>query len=306
MRMIRWWGLGTAAIAILAAGPAAADVKAGVDAWQAGHYDAAVREWRPIADKGDADAQFNMGQAYKMGHGVAPDLRIAQSWYEKAAAQGHAKAQASLGIILFQNGERARALPWLGKAADRGDARAQYLLGTALFNGDQTAKDWPRAYALMSRAAAAGLPPAVSSLKEMDKYVPATQRQQGLALAAQIASGTARGSGRAIAAPAAPPKPAVTRVQAPKASPPAHASLPPPAAKAWRVQLGAYGSASAARGQWATLAKRLPALSGLKPNYEQAGKFTRLRVGPVASHAAAAKLCATAQAAGQACFPVAP
>src|SRR3954470_11156949 len=187
--------LGAALVAggLLAAGAAWAGVKEGVEAWQAGNYSAAVNEWRPLADKGDADAQFNLGQAYKLGRGVpAPDLRIAQSWYEKAAQQGHGQAQANLGLILFQNGERQRALPWIRKAAEAGDARAQYVLGTALFNGDLIGKDWPRAYALMSLAAEAGLPQAGTNLQARDQYVPVEQRRQGLALKAQLARAAPR------------------------------------------------------------------------------------------------------------------
>jgi hypothetical protein len=67
-----------AAIALataLAAAPALADVKAGVDAWEAGRFEQAVKEWRALADRGDADAQFNMGQAYRLGRGVPADLK---------------------------------------------------------------------------------------------------------------------------------------------------------------------------------------------------------------------------------------
>src|SRR5512139_542301 len=157
------------AAASLALAPAGADVqpggnavKTGVDAWQAGRYDDAVRAWLPLAERGDPDAQFNLGQAYKLGRGVPTDLKLAQGWYEKAAQQGHEQAQANLGLILFQNGAREAAMPWIRKAADHGDPRAQYVLGTALFNGDVVAKDWPRAYALMTRAAARGLPQAAT------------------------------------------------------------------------------------------------------------------------------------------------
>ena len=59
---------------LLAAVPALADVKAGVDAWERGDYPAAVAEWRPLAVGGDPDAQFNLGQAYKLGRGVPVDL----------------------------------------------------------------------------------------------------------------------------------------------------------------------------------------------------------------------------------------
>ncbi len=177
------WGILAAATMLSIAPPAHADVKAGVDAWQQGDYDKAVSLWRPLAQAGDPDAQFNLGQANKLGRGVKADMAAALDWYRKAAAQGHVRAEDNLGLLMFQQGERANALPYLERSAMRGEPRAQYIVGTALFNGDIAAKDWPRAYALMSRASAAGLAQATASLKQMDKYVPAEQRQQGLAMA---------------------------------------------------------------------------------------------------------------------------
>jgi len=284
--------------------PASADVKAGVDAWQAGNYSAAVREWRPFADKGNPDAQFNMGQAYKLGRGTPVDLKIAQSWYEKAAAQGHAAAQANLGLILYESGKRAQAMPWLNKAANNGDARAQYALGTALFNGEDIKKDMPRAYAMMTLAAGQGHPHAVKSLTQMDQLIPLGDRQRGTALARQIETRTEI----AVRAPS-PPKPqrpAVVPAAKPVAKPAPPAAKPVAvAAGGWRVQLGAFGSPALARGQWATLSRKIGGLAGLQPSYEPAGKLTRLRVG-VGSRAAADRVCASAKAAGQACFPVAP
>jgi TPR repeat protein len=170
-----------------AAVPALADVKAGVDAWQQGDYRRAVAEWRPLAANGDADAQFNLGQAYKLGRGVPVDLPIAADWFRKAAAQGHQRANDNYGLLLFQQGRREDAMPYIRKAADRGEPRAQYILGIAMFNGDLDHKDWVMAYALMTRAAAAGLEQAIASLATMDKYIPAEQRQKGTALAARMA-----------------------------------------------------------------------------------------------------------------------
>ena len=302
--------IAAAALATCLAAPAAADVKAGVDAWNAGNFTAAVAEWRPLADKGDADAQFNMGQAYRFGKGVPKDLRITQSWYQKAAQQGHEKAQANLGILLFDTGKRAEAMPWIKKAADRGDPRALYVLGTAHFNGDLVAKDWPRAYAMMTRAAAAGLPPAANSLAEMDKYIPAADRQKGIALARQMENG-----GSATTAPKGPtPKAPRVAGAAPAPAKPAPAlkaaAAKPAAASAapgrWRVQLGAYGSADSAREQWTAASRKFAALKGLQPYYEPAGKLTRLRVGPLADKAAAQSLCTSVKAAGQGCYIVAP
>ena len=82
--------LGAAAtVAALGAVPAAADVKAGVDAWSRGDYASAIDQWRPLAIAGDADAQFNLAQAYKLGRGVTLDPALAESWFRKAALQGH-------------------------------------------------------------------------------------------------------------------------------------------------------------------------------------------------------------------------
>ena len=78
-----------AAGAMLGALPAAAqDVRAGIEAWEAERYDEAVRNWRPLADRGDADAQFNLGHAYRLGRGVPRNMTLAEQWYERAARQG--------------------------------------------------------------------------------------------------------------------------------------------------------------------------------------------------------------------------
>jgi cell division septation protein DedD len=300
-----------AAAATMAFGsvPARADVRSGVEAWQRGDFAAAVKQWRALADRGDADAQFNMGQAYKLGRGVPADLKIAQSWYQKAAAQGHEVAQANLGLILFQGGDRKGAMPWIKKAAAAGDARAQYVLGTTLFNGDLIGRDWPQAYALMTRAAAQGLPQAATSLSQMDQFIPLADRQKGIALARQMETG---GPIQVAAAPASAVPEKAPRVAGRVPAAPVAAPAPAPSAPAaaaggkWRAQLGAYGSVAAAQAQWATLSRKIPGAAGLTPTYEKAGAFTRLRVGPLAGRAAADRICASAKAVGQACFPVAP
>lgn len=166
--------------------PALADTKAGVDAWNRGDYRAAVDEWRKAAIAGDADAQFNLGQAYKLGRGVPVDLPMAESWYRKAALQGHAQAEDNYGLALFQDGKRAEAVPWLEKSVSRGEPRAELVLGTMLFNGDGIERDWVRAYALMTRSSGAGLPQGSQTLAEMDKYIPADERQRGIELARKM------------------------------------------------------------------------------------------------------------------------
>ena len=179
---------GAAAVAgVLVAVPAAADVKAGVDAWSRGEYRIAIEQWRPLAIAGDADAQFNLAQAYKLGRGVPLDPALAESWFRKAALQGHVQAQDNDGLALFQSGKKADAVPWLEKSVARGEARTQLVLGTMLFNGDGVARDYPRAYALMTRASASGLQSASQTLAQMDQYISPEDRQRGTALAQRYA-----------------------------------------------------------------------------------------------------------------------
>ena len=57
------------------------------------------QEWKPLADQGDADAQYNLGLMYDYGYGVAEDDAEAARWYRLAADQGHAIAQYNLGLM---------------------------------------------------------------------------------------------------------------------------------------------------------------------------------------------------------------
>ena len=299
--------IGAAALAVMLGlgSPALADVKAGVDAWQQGDYARAIAEWRPLAQAGDPDAQFNMGQAYKLGRGVQSDFPVALDWYRKAAAQGHLRAEDNLGLLMFQQGDRADAMPYLQRAALRGEPRAQYIVGTALFNGDLIGKDWVRAYALMSRASASGLTQATTSLAQMDKYIPDDQRRQGLAMAASLEKGKGETLASAPAVPTPQPRPTQRATTPP---PPALPSKPAPAAPApaasgdWRVQLGAFSQEGGARSLWNRLTAKVGGLSAYQPFFVRAGSVTRLQAGPIASSGDAERLCARIKAAGADCF----
>jgi cell division septation protein DedD len=237
---MRSFSMGCALVALVMAAPALANVKDGVEAWRAGDFPKAVAEWRGPAAAGDADAQFNLGQAYKLGRGVPADQTTAMEWYRKAAAAGHDQAQATLGLQLFQSGQRDEAMIWLKKAADQGEPRAQYVVGTAYFNGDSLPRDWARAYALMTRAKAAGIGAATTSLTQMDQLIPEQQRQAGLALAREMER-TAQLRGSDVPAPGSPltmrnsytPQP-VDQVPVPASAPPA----PPPPAEVAQAPSG--------------------------------------------------------------------
>ena len=165
------------ALFIGAAAPISAQsVKTGIDAWQRADYSGAVAIWRPLAEKGDADAQFNLGQAYRLGRGVPTNLAAAKTWFERAANQGHVDAETTLGLLLFQNGDQSEGLEWLKKAAQQDEPRALLVYGTALVNGDNVTQDPVLGYAYVSRAAAQGLEPAKQTLAQLDQLLPSAAR----------------------------------------------------------------------------------------------------------------------------------
>src|SRR5260370_40111903 len=83
----------------VAAGP----LEDALDAAERRDYATAIRLWRPLADKGEVDAQYNLGVMYDKGQSVTRDYAVAVSWFRKAADQGFAAAQLSLGVM-YENG----------------------------------------------------------------------------------------------------------------------------------------------------------------------------------------------------------
>ena len=57
---------------------------------------------RARAEQGDAQAQFNLGEMYRTGEGVAQDYKEAAAWFRKAADQGDAQAQLNLGVMYYE------------------------------------------------------------------------------------------------------------------------------------------------------------------------------------------------------------
>ncbi|WP_411291979.1 SPOR domain-containing protein [Sphingorhabdus sp.] len=302
-----------AALAIMAgAVPAYADTKTGIEAWARGEYEVAVKEWLDPAMAGDPDAQFNIGEAYKLGRGVKTNLNVALDWYRKAAAQGHLQAADSVGHLLHYQQKIAEALPYLRASSDRGEPRAQYLLATEMFNGIHVEKDWVRAYALMTRASLASLGSASRSLAKMNEYIPADQRKAGTALAAEFEQSTNRGQIAQAENSPINTRP-VIETAAPVALPPSTAVVADPAPVAsqmaadpvWRIQLGAFGNADNAQKLWTKITRNVTELAELKPIISSNGNITRLQTGPFRNKADADAICKKVKAAGQQCLSVA-
>ena len=82
-----------------------ADFNKGLTAAQSGDFATALKEWKPLAEEGNAVAQNNLGVMYNNGNGVPQDYEEAVRWYQLAAEQGDAKAQGNLGVMYaFGNG----------------------------------------------------------------------------------------------------------------------------------------------------------------------------------------------------------
>lgn len=139
----------------------------------------AARLLRLAADRGHAEAQYNLGNAYANGEGVPVDYAETARWLSAAAEQGHEKAKANLGnrdfwtkaaasgdsealyrlgnaYVQFPPVDHRRAVSSWKAAADKGHVGARYNLGLAYLNGMGVKKDHSETFRLWSAAAEAG------------------------------------------------------------------------------------------------------------------------------------------------------
>src|SRR5215475_3604369 len=143
-------------------GPAgAAELDDAVAAARRSDYAAALRGLSPLAEKGDARAQFDLGFMHAYGWGVPRNPAQAIIWYRKAAEQGLPVAQHFLGLA-YVNGEgvqpyEAEAARWFARAAAQGFSQAQYMFGLMTLDGRGLAKDPVQGYAFMVMAGQSGV-----------------------------------------------------------------------------------------------------------------------------------------------------
>jgi TPR repeat protein len=159
---------------LMGAGSAwAADRQKGAEAYQKGDYATALREWRPLAEQGNVNAQAILGYMYVFGQGVVEDDKEAVRWYRLAADQGHAKAQANLGYMYdFGQGvveDDKEAVRWYRLAADQGHAKAQANLGNMYRFGKGVVEDHKVAVLWYRLAADQGHAKAQDSLGRVEK-----------------------------------------------------------------------------------------------------------------------------------------
>ncbi len=149
------------ALAVLLCGNTAnAGLKEGYEALARKDYVTAANEYRPLAERGDPEAQYRIGRLYEFGNGYPKDQAQGIAWIRKAAAQNHVDAQQELGYI-YATGDGVKqddvqAAAWFRKAATAGDAQAQYNLGLLYAKGAGVPKDYAQAFDWWSKSAAQG------------------------------------------------------------------------------------------------------------------------------------------------------
>ncbi len=137
--------------------PAFAGYDEGLSAYNRGDYATALREWKPLALKGDANAQHSLGFMYAEGHGVPRNITMAVMWYRNSAEQGHSRAQYALGVR-YAKGDGVRqdyvlAYMWWEISASQGtavsaiaaknrDILAKHISPARIVKAKKLARDW--------------------------------------------------------------------------------------------------------------------------------------------------------------------
>lgn len=129
--------------------------------------------YRHLANKGEAWAMYNMGEAYAKGNGVPQSDDVALTWYMFAAEKENIDAYMALGK-LYSDGtafkpDYTAALDWYTKAATAGDATAQYIVASMYHKGLGTERDAQKAAEWFKKAAAQKYGDAKSRLEELYK-----------------------------------------------------------------------------------------------------------------------------------------
>ena len=130
--------------------PARAGIDEGLAAYERGDYATALQEWAPLANQGDAEAQYFLGHMYAEGQGVPRQYGKAAVWIRQAAEQGNGYGQFALGY-LYDKGtgvaqDDAEAARWYRKSAEQGITVAQNNLGSMYEHGRGVPQDYVRAY----------------------------------------------------------------------------------------------------------------------------------------------------------------
>jgi TPR repeat protein len=138
-------------------------------------YAAELQILRPLANKGDAVAQYLIGVLFENGFGVPRDYVQAVAWFRKAAAGGDTNSKTTLGLLYANGGfgvrqEGNEALSWHRKAAEHGEVMAPYFIGSMYFTGQGVSQDYSEAAKWYRKAAEQGQAASQYQLGQIYEY----------------------------------------------------------------------------------------------------------------------------------------
>jgi TPR repeat protein len=127
-----------------------ADFAKGWDAYNSGDYETALKEFKPLAEQGHGEAQFNLGLMYNNGQGVILDHVTAFKWFKLAAEHNKAVKQEGAESVVkaYEALHKYMQVTYIN--------HAMYNLGAMYNNGDGVIQDFVRAYMWMNIAASQG------------------------------------------------------------------------------------------------------------------------------------------------------
>lgn len=143
------------------AGQAMADaLSEATNVYNTGDYEQAAKLYRPLAEKGNAEAQYVLGMMYRAGRGVHRDNKEASKWYQLAAEQGHPIAQFYLGWM-YAHGKSVpkdyvKSYMWIDIAIAKvtGEARKEFIVDRDSLAKSMTADQIAKAQELSKKCTA--------------------------------------------------------------------------------------------------------------------------------------------------------
>jgi len=166
-----------------------ADLEKAQQAYLSGDYQTAFTEWQPLAEEGQADAQFGLGLLYANGFGVPLNDDQALKWYSLAAEQGHAEAQCNLADM-HANGwgvpqSSEEAFKWYRLAAEQGVVQSQINLAKMYSGGYGTDLDNVQAIKWFTIAAELSGSPSATRREDVARAMSADEISNADLLAAE-------------------------------------------------------------------------------------------------------------------------
>jgi hypothetical protein len=167
--------------------PSWAGMREAIDAYHAGQYGVAVKEFHSMAAEGVPEAEFYLGVMYAKGRGVPQDYEEAVRWYRLAADKGYAKAMSNLGRMYSRGKgvpkDYAQAVHWYQGAAEEELPEAQYNLGVMYKEGQGIQRDFILAHMWFNLAAGQGHEDALLARRVMARMMTKEQISEAQRLA---------------------------------------------------------------------------------------------------------------------------